>query len=149
MNKDYIKRFFMLTEQNILGSQVSANDDFDAPLVEPVQSYKRKLNATRVGLISICVGICVAIWSNFFYTPHTDTPRMNQSAKKTSPAHVKPVIQAHSKIPYYREGANQQTLQHISLRKPNVDIKLDDEAENIAAVAPVVDKVIVVPKSFG
>ncbi len=149
MNKEYIKRFFMLTEQNILGSQLSANDEFDVPLVESTYLHKRRSNAIRVGLISTFVGIAASIWVNFFHPSYTTTAHLKQPEKSVSPAAIKPVVQAYSKIPYYRDGANQQTLHQISLRKASEDINLDDEAENVAVVTPVVDKVIVVPKSFG
>lgn len=158
MNKKYIKQFFNLTEQNLLGYQISANDSFEDTMVQSadVTQGKTKMYPALTPVQYISIGLLALLSSGIFallMKPHHQE-QSRQPTNREASYYTKKVVlepqQWSSFIPSYRDGSKRQYMQAISLRRTD-RVSIDQErAENrYAAIEPMVDKVIVTPKSFG
>ncbi len=158
MNKKYIKNFFKLTEQNLLGHQLAANEIFDDNIeyVSPSSTKRTKWQHALTPIQYVSLSMVMLFWGAFLFL------LIKPQNTETSRTSIRPVISHHieeiqqkpqrltSVIPSYRDGSKRQYMQPISLRRTD-RLFIDPEVEDnrYAEIEPTVDKVIVTPKSFG
>lgn len=156
MNKKYIKQFFSLTEQNLLGHQISANDSFDDTMKQASNVSQEKIKTypvlTRMQYISI--GLLALLSSGLFTLVKSHKQASRPSINSPGSYHTQNIAletqQFSSFIPSYRDGSKRRYMQPISLRRTDTVFVNEESAENrYVAIEPMVDKVIVTPKTFG
>ncbi len=146
MGNKYIEKFFLLTEQNILANEsdtaTARKNNRQGFMGSKYNVYlKYLLGALTIGLI--------------YFFAHNSTRKLAlndvffmKMNKTKVVAMSEPSLT--SFIPSFRMAAHRQFLQHVYLKRVDLDL-LDsvDLNENYMQQAKVTDKVLVVPKFFG
>ncbi|MDP3560870.1 MAG: hypothetical protein Q8R83_01660 [Legionellaceae bacterium] len=152
MHNKYIKQFFALTEQNILGNHESANESFIQSDKKESSKAVQLLRSYRLRFMILLIAPATAL---LFHTPHSNIPPKPVEIKLSQPVLVAPKIthpvKLTSTIPGFRVAAIHQFLQNVPLRIADASLSFDqlDENQQTASTEPLMDKVLVIPKSFG
>lgn len=157
MRNKYVKQFFTLTEQNLSEHPISSNDLFShtdssasgsAIPVEFKTMFKQRFVRFVGFFLLLIAGILYVLHTHHFkVTPAPQVVKQNRTQSSKIPPRPSP--QLVSIIPGYRVAAVRQRLQEISLRKADLVFLDPEEEEGATSTMAVMDKVLVIPKTFG